>query len=182
MKNTLLLITIIFSFNAFGADKPKTEFDKQGNLVTDIGAVKYSPTGLEGWGKKIGTYIEVRPDPKIDKNFPIKSIETKVELRLRQSGIKVANIPTADTPPLLVDIYPVQASGETLGYWIVIRAKRLVKFEALDINGKMVTYEAMASNKRYGGIAPHSKLIPFIDSLMDDFLLDHIKANPKKEK
>ena len=70
MKNLILLISLIVcSYNA-------------------IGAGKYSLTGLEGWGKK-GVFIVIEDYSKDDKNFPLKAIKTKVELRLRQAGIKV---------------------------------------------------------------------------------------------
>ena len=87
MKNIILIFTLFFSLSAFGADKPKTEFDKQGNLVTDIGSVKTSITGLEGWGKK-GVRIIVEDYTDIDKNSPLKAIKTKVELRLLQGRYK----------------------------------------------------------------------------------------------
>ena len=63
MKNIILIISLIVcSYNA-------------------IGAVKISRTGLEGWGKK-GVDILVKDYSEVHKNFPLKAIKTKVELRL----------------------------------------------------------------------------------------------------
>ena len=90
-----LLTSLVIGFSAIGADKPKSEFDKQGNLVTDIGKPTHSRTGLEGWGKN-GVRIIVYDYSKLDKNFPLKAIETRVELRLRQADIKVVDKYTGD--------------------------------------------------------------------------------------
>ena len=58
-------------------------------------------------------------------------------------------------------------------------------FKALDNKGKVVTYYLNASpsiGKIYGGFCDHKELITYIDRLMDEFLLDHNKANPKKKE
>ena len=178
MKNTLLLIAIIFSFNAIGADKPKTEFDKHGNIVTDIGAVKFTTTGLEGWGKK-GVRIEVLDYSDRDKNFPLKAIKTKVELRLLQAGIN-ASRPTSAFPCIIIDAHPIGSGSTVVGYAVSIGAMRQMEFKALDNTGKLVTYSTFADTQRYGGISPSSGLITFIDKQMDKLLLDYLKANPKK--
>jgi len=159
MKNTLLLITLLFSFSAFGA------------------VSKYSSTGLEGWGKK-GVNIEVADYSKRDKNFPLKSIRTKVELRLLQAGIKVSDKVTGYD--IYINAQPDILGDRIIGYSVRIKADRLMEFKALDNTGKLVTYKTFANSRSYGGGCGTPDLIRFIDSLMDDFLLDYLKSNPKK--
>ena len=158
MKSTLLLITLLFSLNAFGA-------------------IKYSDTGLEGWGKK-GVMVRVIDYSKRDKNFPLKSIKTKVELRLLQAGIKINDKFTGHD--IVINAQPINVGGRIVGYAVVISARRPMQFQALDNTGKLVTYGILANSRTYGGGCGASDLITFIDSSMDNFLLDHLKANPKK--
>ena len=178
MKNTLLLITILFSFHAFGADKPKTEFDKQGNLVTDIGASKVSKTGLEGWGKK-GVAILIDDYSEGDGTFPLKEIKRKVELKLLQAGIKATDKLTG--ADIIIKAQPTEVGDRIVGYAVSIRTKRMMEFKALDNTGKLVTYRIFASSSQYGGLCGPDSLIKFIDILMDQLLLDYLKANPKKK-
>ena len=178
MNRIILVISILFSFNAFGADKPKTEFDKHGNIVTDIGAVKPSLTGLERWGKN-GVTIFIQDYSKDDKTYPLKAIKTKVELRLLKEGIKVSDKYTGHT--IIINAQPTRTGDRVDGYAVIIKAMRRMQFDALDNTGKLVTYRTVANSKDYGGNCGSKGLISFIDEQMDDLLLNYLKANPKKK-
>ena len=129
-------------------------------------------------GKK-GVRITVEDYSKDDKNFPLKAIETKIELRLRQAGIKVSDKFTGRS--ILIHTQPINAGGRVTGYAVSIKPIRIMEFTALDNTGKLVTYETSVSTiKTYGGIAPDDRLIPFIDKHMDTLLVDYLKANPKR--
>ena len=159
MKNLILIISLmVCSYNT-------------------IGAAKFSYTGLEGWGKK-GVGIVIEDYSKDDKNFPLKSIRTKVELRLRQAGIKVVDkFAGAD---IVIDAQPVIIGDRIFGHAVSINAGRLMEFKAPDNTGILETYTTYANSKRYGGMAPAGGLVNQIDSLMDNLLLDCLKENPKK--
>ena len=144
--------------------------------LSAFGAVKYIITGLEGWGKK-GVLILVEDYTEDDKNFPLKAIKTKVELRLLKEGIKS----NKDSDHLIIiNAQPNEVGDRVTGYSVIIEANRSMEFKAPDNTGKLVTYRTDASSKYYGGNCGSKGLISFIDSSMDDLLLDYLKANPKK--
>ena len=129
-------------------------------------------------GKK-GVSISIEDYSERDKNFPLKAIKTKVELRLLQAGIKGVYIPTGQY--IYIDAQPTIFGDRVTGYHVSIEPRRLMEFQALDNTGKLVTYRPFACSKSYGGTCGTSRLVPFIDKLMDDLLLDYLKANPKKK-
>ena len=128
-------------------------------------------------GKK-GVRITVEDYSKDDKNFPLKAIRTKVELRLLQAGIKGSG--KGSGQDILINAQPIKDGSGVTGYAFQIKPRRIMEFKALDNSGKVVTYLTVASSKVYGGICGASRLIPSIDKNMDKFLLDYLKANPKK--
>ena len=160
MKNLILIFTLFFSLSAFGAEP------------------KFSPTGLEGWGKN-GVRIEIGDYSDRDKNFPLKEIKTKVELRLLQAGIKGDNKPTGQY--IIINALPRILGDRVSGYAVSIEVERPMEFKVFDNTG-IVTYNTVATVKSYGGGCGASDLITFIDSSMDNFLLDYLKANPKKKE
>jgi len=161
MKNSLLLITLLFSFNAFGAKS------------------KYSDTGLEGWGKS-KVFLNLSALTLINA-FQKQAVRNKIELRLRQADIPLVNRANEDIATdlqfaLMVHITPVIVNSNIAGYSVSIKPERRVVYS--DNIG--ITYWSFAAFGNYSGVSS-DKLIPFIDSLMDKFLLDYLKANPKKE-
>ena len=187
MKNTLLIITLLFSFSAIADELPK----KSPAIVVGRDVPKTSFTGLEGWGGKkhrnnkepMGVTIEVKDYSKMDKNFPINAIKTKVELRLRQAGITVNDKSRRYYDvykggfPIKIEAFPLSVGGRTDGYFVQIKPRRFTRFTALDDKGNKVLYTAWTSASSYDGVCSPNRLIPFIDSLMDDLLLDYLKAN-----
>ena len=169
MKKLLLLLLLV-GFSAVGADKPKTEFDKDGNILVRINGadkpIKTSVYGLEGIAES-GLGIVVEDYSKIDKTFNKKAIENQVELRLRQAGIKVGG----NDVYLYINALPYHNFMR-----LSIQANRTVTFEA---NGK--TYEKFGATVwEEGGIFGKSLLREQINKGIDAFLLDYLKANPKK--
>ena len=61
-----------------------------------------------------------------------------------------------------------------------IALHRPIYFKALDNKGNSITYQALASCTSYGGGIGRAELNVFIGEKMDELLLDHLKANPKK--
>ena len=109
--------------------------------------------------------------------FSQKGIKNQVEHRLRDAGIKAAN---KDTPfGVFVNFHPDLAGGRLVGYRINIIPQRYMYFES---NGKKyVCYNA--SNHRYSDyVAVGNKIGAAIKRLMDEFLSDHLKANPKEKE
>jgi hypothetical protein len=175
MKKLLALSIVLLSLNLYGADKPKTEFDKHGNLVTNIRAEEpiSSFTGLEGWGKKEGVNIVVEDYSEFDKTFDVKAIKNQVELKLRLAGIKVGRgIPHY---ALNINLMPLGTEQRLRGYSMMIIPQRTMNFK---YNGK--DYRVFhASNTRYGGLTGINYR-PSLDKHLDALLLDYLKANPKK--
>ena len=160
MKTTLLLTTLLFSFNAIGAEP------------------KFSKTGLEGWGEN-GVRIVVVDYTKEDKSFPIKAIHTKVESRLRQAGIKVTDDAYHDVN---INAQPILVGDRLVGYAVRCQVQRPIQFHTPDNKRNLVTYDGMGAFRGYNGICGDDNLIKFIDSRMDKLLLDYLKANPKKKE
>ena len=159
MKTIILTLISILSLGAYG----------QG--------INVSLTGLEGWGKKAGVVILVEDYSKFDKSFDAKAIKTKVELKLRLAGIKIAKEKPFSYDSIVINAIPVEVGRRIVGYAVNITLRRRMNFEYA---GK--TYIAFgATQKPYGGIAPASKLLADIDQTMDKILVDYLKANPKKE-
>jgi len=159
MRTLILSLISILSLGAYGQGK------------------NYSINGLEGWGKKAGVKIAVEDYSRFDKSFDAKAIKTKVELKLRLAGIKIAKEKPFSFDSILINAQPINVGGRVLGYSLDITPQRKMTFEYA---GK--TYIAVgASNESYGGIASASKLLPRIDEYMDELLVDYLKANPKKE-
>ena len=156
MKKTLLLIAL-FSLNLYGADR-----------------TFFSLNGLEGWGKG-GVRILVDDYSKFEKTFDKKAIESQVEFKLRLAGFNIAN--KSNHYFFTVNALPVRVRSKVVGYALIIEAKRMVSFEA---NSR--TYLGAASLWDYARVAPASKLGDSIEKYMDKFLLDYIKANPKKKE
>ena len=156
----LTLILLLFSLSAF------------------LGLAAFSDSGLEGWGKEIvgkvpkeGVVMYIQDYSKIDENYPIKAIRTKVELRLLQAGIKVTDRQTGYS--IFIDALPIEVGGRIVGYAVRVAARRDVEFQALD-NGKLVTYSKTATVAPYSGIAPDDGLVKFIGNaekrIKEDYL------------
>ena len=193
MKKLLLLLLLV-GFSAVGADKPKTEFDKDGNILVRInGADKplkpltgiekenfellskgplWSQTGLEGIDD-FGIRVEVRDYKHMYKDFDQKAVANQVELRLRQAKLDY-NDKGRNT--IIINPFPVTMSGRLVGYSVDIAAVRDVSFIA-----KSVEYKMRAVVWDNGGTCDTQSLRSHIDKIMDDLLLDYLKANPKKD-
>ena len=153
----LLLILLLFSLNAVGADK-KT----------------YSLTGLEGIAPD-GLDITIEDYPIKDKTFNEKAIENQVELKLKLAGIRVN---TRAGNYIYVNARPHPMGVKTGGYAISIEAyRRDVTFEA---NNKQYRCEASVWDR--GSITSADDLRDSINKHMDEFLLAYLKANPKKKE
>jgi hypothetical protein len=163
--NKLISISILLlSLNLYGADKP---------IILADGSI-HSFTGLEGWGKKEGVNIIIDITPYIDKNFNKKAITYQIGLQLRLAGIRVGDKHAGEA--LIIRIQPVSES-RLIGYAITIRPVRKMTFK---YNEK--EYTCLAGFQRgYNGITGLKGYRPFIELLMKQFLLDYLKANPKKE-
>ena len=153
MKKLLLLLLFV-GFNANGADE----------LII-------SRTGLEGIAKD-GLLIFVPASKGID----VKAIENQVELRLVQAGVKVNKKEIAHNI-LFLHAQPIENSSGVIGYALDVEAKRTIKFEA---NGKTYWSTGVAVWDT-GGIVGKDDLKEVINIYMDAFLLDYLKANPKKK-
>ena len=151
----LLLLLLLFGFSAIGADRP---------II--------SSTGLEGIAE-YGINITVEDYSNKDKDFDKKAIGNQVRLRLLQAGIKFNH--DANTF-LVINAQPVISGKELVGYSLSIGARRIVEF---NVNGKK--YRKFATVWSKGGLVP-PKLRDAINEDMDQFLLDYLKANPKKKE
>ena len=144
------------------------------------GKAEKSLNGLEGFANspfttlvKHGIAVAVEDYSDVDKTFDVKAIKNQIELRLIQSGIKIAN----QSGFLHINVQPIPEGAGVVGYVVSIEAKRGVTFEA---NGK--TYEKIATVWQDGGLTPVDELRPTINKYTDKFLLDYLKANPKKKE
>lgn len=155
MKKLLLLLLLV-GFNAEAIDKD----------------AKYSTTGLEGIDD-FGIRVGVENYKHLYKDFDQKAIANQVELRLRQAKLdyndKGRNV-------IIINPYPVILSNKLMGYSMQITVMRNVRWIA-----KSVEYETVAVLWSRGGISSPSPRA-FIDGVMDEFLLDYLKANPKKKE
>ena len=152
MKKLLALSIALLSLNLYGAEK-----------------LNFSKNGLEGWGKKEGVAVIVEDYSKHDKTFDKKAIENQVKLRLLQAGIKVNDDSGAY---IYINALPYHNYIK-----LNVKARRLVTFT---VNGKI--YSKVVSVWDFGSIFGKSHLRDSINEDMDKFLLDYLKANPKKNE
>ena len=159
MNKLITISVVLLSLNLHGA-APKLEI---------------SATGLEGWGKKEGVNISVEDYSHIYPFFDVKDISNIVELKLRLAGIKVTDKNSSDE--INISMMPDMIGGRLFGYTMNIRASRKMHFK---YNEK--EYAAYgSSNEVYGGkIETNYKL--HIDRYIEKFLLDYLKANPRKKE
>jgi len=127
-----------------------------------------SVTGLEGIAES-GLKIVVEGYSYPDNTFNKEAVENQVKLRLVQAGIKLGAGLDA-----YLNIY-AQPYNSYINLNIQVRRK--VTFEA---NGK--TYRKVVTVWETGGAVGKDKLRDEINRLMDKFLLDYLKANPKKKE
>ena len=106
-----------------------------------------------------------------DKGIATKAIENQVKLRLLQAGIKVGD------KEVLAAYFYINAKALDNNIVLNIHAKRIMTFEA---NGK--TYKTVGSVWNTGGTLGKLRLRSAIDQCIDEFLLDYLKANPKKKE
>jgi len=167
----LLLLLLLFGFSAVGADKPI----KPLTGIQELNFAKPSSTGLEGIAKNgIKIYVEDYSDK--DKDFDKEAIENQVKLRLIQAGVKVNAKTTflarsSDTH-LYINAFPYAnytMFNMQVMRWVIIPA-----------NGK--TYRKRCSVWSLGSGFGKNRLRESINEDMDKFLLDYLKANPKKKE
>ena len=78
---------------------------------------------------------------------------------------------------ILIDAIPFGQGKIATGYALIITPRRRMTFEYA---GK--TYTVLgASKSSYSGTVGRDKFLNGIDQLMDDILVNYLKANPKKE-
>ena len=156
----LILILLLFGFSAVGEE--------------------FSRTGLEGIAKD-GLKISVNGETFVP-TFDVKAIRNQVELKLRPAGIRVnnraGNFIYVTAQPVLTNKRTDNFGDRILAYALRVKAyRRDVTFEA---NNKQ--YRCSAAVWDRGGIASQNKLRDAINEFMDQFLLDYLKANPKKKE
>ena len=168
MKNTLLIFTLLFGLSAFGAE------------------TKFSKTGLEGWGKNGTVILDFVPSKELGIAYPKQAAFNKIELRLRQAGIN------KEFKPKTHDSIWVHVRAANIGslpiYIIHFNVNRPVHYYPDGYgNGKSIDgTKGTGYNINRGivyqvvEICKRNELLKHIDIIMDQFLLDHIKANPKK--
>ena len=170
MKKLLAVSVALLSLNLYGADKPLR-----------------SPNGLEGWGKKDGVNVlppKLTPDELTFGGTTAakigllkEQIANQVKLRFILLGIKVTDHFPSKNYLSIHETPRKTVSGRVDLCLLNIEAKRPMTFEA---NGK--TYKMKATVWAIRSILPPSRLRQTINEYMDEFLLDYLKANPKKEK
>ena len=162
MKKLLLLLLV--GFNANGADKPfkpLTGIEKENFELLTKGPLR-SFTGLEGLD---GLFISVHDHS--DKGIDKKAIENQVKLRLLQAGVLAKDVGSA-----YINIKALPYHDLII---LNIQVRRGVTFKA---NGR--TYHNVATVYDLGSIFGKSLLREQINKHIDAFLLDYLKANPKK--
>jgi len=190
MKKLLLLL--LFGFSAIGADKPKTEFDKDGNILVRVnGADKPIPSYgmLEGFGVggvKIQIIIPQLTESGIGKKDQ-EIISDQVELELRRAGFKI--IPKdKKTKADFFNISVKVALGVKDDIWYLLDAKvsRRVTFKA---NGK--EYYAYANGASFHSQCSRSDVKEEAKDLTKRFITSWHKTranqwdagvNPKKKE
>jgi hypothetical protein len=181
MSKFFLLIAVALSvffecsINA-QSNKPKAEKPiinlVSGSSESDLKLWSLSSTnGLEGFADK-GVKILLVDYSDLEKDFQTQQILTQVELRLRQSKIKV--VKDSDNA-LVLNIMPLKAFN---AYSIRIYAARLAYFttDNLVYNKRLVTVWITS------GVYSKSKLRGKISEFMDEFLLAHLNAQENHEK
>ena len=145
--------------------------------TTTVPKTTFSLNGLEGFGLEDGITIEIVDYTDLLKSFPKKSFETTVELKLRQAGFKISGPGTHLTHLLAVSALPVMGgeSGSHLGYSYKVRCHRYLNF---NFNNK--EYKTFAVIWNTAGNTPVADIKRILEDSIDEFLLAHIKANPKK--
>ena len=170
MKKLLSISVALLSLNLHGADKP---------II--------STTGLEGWGKKDGVNVlppKLTPDELTFGGITAarigllkKQIANQVKLRFILSGIKVTDHSPSKNYLLIHETQRKTVSGRVGLYLLSIEAKRPMTFEA---NGK--TYRKITVVWDRSVIVTYDELTVQRNKLIDEFIIDYLKANPKKEK
>jgi hypothetical protein len=129
-----------------------------------------SSNGLEGFAAN-GVKILTPDYSDRKKGFSMKQIRDQVELRLRQSKIKVVD--SYRDYYLMVDCQP---SRTTALYKVQVSALSVQFFTADDV----VYANSMNTRWKRGGL--YTNLRDGINALMDDFLLAQLKAQEAHEK
>ena len=155
MKKLLLLLLLV-GVNANGADSFPV----------------FSVFGLEGIAKD-GITINVGDS---SKTLNKKNIQNQIELRLTQAGVKI-NPKKTGIPFLTFKAMDIlQGQSDVLGHVIQISVSRMMQYEGNDIRRN-----AIAKVWDKWAIVPKGKERDVINIFMDEFLLEYLKANPKKK-
>ena len=134
---------------------------------------EYSVRGLEGVGSD-GLLVIVEEYP--GEKQTAKAIKKQVELRLLQSGIKIGGKSTRSA--LYVNPHGNSSGGKATGlFYLMVEVKRPVNFKHQEKE-----YETRAIVWDTGGYVGRDNIRKAIDVMMDMFLVDYLKANPKKKE
>jgi hypothetical protein len=154
MKNTLLIITLLFSFSAIGADKPTA-----------------SVNGLEGFGidgVKIGVL-----NPEKHTAQEVKAIEHQSELALLKVGLKRNNNATDN---IQIDVTDLEIDGSFKLNDSRIFVQRRIEWENKDEKRYVGWGYVLATGTNFNS---NSRAVN-LDNVLRVVTSGYLKANPKK--
>ena len=143
-------------------------------ISAPAGAQTWSESGLETANYKyVAVSVEALPAAARSIGLTKDRIQTRVELRLRSAGLTPGNDSTKNNTNLYVNINIVGGA-----FNVAVRYNRLVNFTT---GNRVYSYTAAtwnsASAGTHGGDAAF--IMNWLDSLLDEFLNEYLKANQK---
>ena len=158
MKNTLLIITLFFSFNAIGADK-----------------IEWSKSGLEGFGED-GLAVMVEARAPAQKNQDSKAIKMQVESLLKNAGFKINDVNNTEDS-VWIAITPIKVNDIAVLHHASLQTNRIVEYTTKA--GKR--YKHHAALRSYGWWPSKISEKELVEGIVGQFIGDWKKANPKKK-
>jgi len=157
MKN-LILIIMLFSLNAIGADK-----------------IEWSKSGLEGFGGD-GLAVIVEDRHPTQKDQDSKAIKMEVEALLKNAGFKINDVNNS-ADYVWITIVPIKVNDIAVLHHAVLQTNRIVEYTTKA--GKR--YKHHAALRTYGWYPSKKSEKELVEGIVGQFIGDWKKANPKKE-
>lgn len=183
MKNKkywiLVVILGICASVIWAVDKTEPQTFPQ---VTSISAERDTLKGLQG----VGVGVEYLT-PEVEKyGLTRQQLQTDVELRLRQNGIRVLSkqeeLSTPGMPNLYLNVNIVAREDSGLAAYSILLELRQNVFLARDITKLCITPTWLKGSTGSVGLGKIDALREYVKDDVDQFINNYLAANPKAEQ
>jgi hypothetical protein len=162
----------------WAVDKTESQNSPQ---VTLLGNQKDTLKGLRG------VYVLVEPlKPEVEKYLTIQQLQTDVELRLRQNGIRVLSeqewLSAPGSPYLYVNVNIVVGEMSRLPAYSILLLLNQKVFLARDITKFCVASTWNIGSTGSVGLENIGTIREPVKDQVDQFINDYLAANPKDEQ